>query len=120
MKTTILAISTFLICLWAQVSMADDSIINCHTPRMNKIFSISKDKIVFEKEEMSSNRSIASVDKLRTKKEGNGFTKILSYEGNKYTIHIANEESFDEVEDYLSIRSEKGHEITYPLTCKKS
>ena len=27
------------------------------------------------------------------------------------------EERFDEVEDYLSIRSEKGHEITYPITC---
>ncbi len=118
MKTAFLAITVFIISLWAQVSMAAvEGTINCHTPRMNKVFNITQDKIVFEQDEMSAARNIASVDKVRTKREGSGFTKILNYEGNKYTIHIANEERFDEVEDYLSIRSEKGHEITYPITC---
>lgn len=119
MKTAILGITTFIICLWAQVSMAAvNSTISCSTPHQSKVFTISNDKVVFEQEEMSAARSVASVDKVRTKKEGNGFTKILSYEGNKYTIHISSEEKFNEVEDYLSIRSEKGHEITYPINCQ--
>ncbi len=114
MKTAILALTVFVIGLWAQVSMA--STISCHTPRMNKVFTMTEDKVVFE-DEASVSRNIASVQKVRTKKEGMGFTKILNYEGNKYTIHIASSEKFDEVEDYLSIRSEKGHEITYPINC---
>jgi hypothetical protein len=120
MKTLIIAISTFIITFWAQVSMASISpTISCSTPNKNKSFIITDDKVVFEKEDLQpSIRSIASVDKVKTKKEGSGFTKTLIYEGNKYTIHVNNEEKFDDVEDYLSIRSEKGHEITYPINCK--
>lgn len=120
MKTALLAIATFIISFWAQVSMAAvNTSISCSTPHMGKVFTITEDKVVFEQDELSASRSVASIQKIRTKKEGNGFTKILSYESNKYTIHIANEENFDEVEDYLSIRSEKGHEITYPINCHK-
>jgi hypothetical protein len=46
-----------------------------------------------------------------------GFTKTLYIDGNKHRINIQNTNEFSDVNDYLSITSPKGHEMTYPLTC---
>ncbi|MBT5094565.1 MAG: hypothetical protein HOM21_10000, partial [Halobacteriovoraceae bacterium] len=58
-----------------------------------------------------------SVSNIRTRFEGQGYTKIVKFEGQKHMIHIENKGSFSEVDDYLLIRSKKGHEMTYPLSC---
>ena len=92
----------------------------CSTPRMSKAFEIKDEKITFiESNSKESSRRIASINMIRTKYNGSGFTKILNFEGQKHTIHISDKNKFSELEDYLLIKSRKGHEMTYPLTCKK-
>ncbi len=94
------------------------STIECQTPHLTKVFTINDHAVVFKADEGKQARTIASITKIRSKKIGSSFKKILHHEGNQYTISIANEEKFDEVNDYLSIRSPEGHEMTYPISCK--
>ena len=95
--------------------------IDCHTPRMDKEFTITPAQITFyEEAELTPTRSIASVQLVRTRKTVKGFTKILNIDGHRYSIHIENTESFSDVDDYIAIKNGKGHEVTYPLTCKNS
>ena len=91
----------------------------CHTARFSKSFVVNKEKVVFVKKvSESKNREIASIPAVRSKKLLNGFVKELSFEGQKYRINIENTEKFSELDDYMSIRSRKGHEITYSLSCE--
>lgn len=119
-----LIINFFLLALVFSGSKAQASFkkINCHTPRHKNNFTIHKSKIVFHGPEewnnfqyINSDRSLSSV---RTKRKGKGFIKVVNFEGKSFSIHIADLKNFNEVEDYLTIRSKRGHEITYPLTCK--
>ena len=64
MKTAFLAITVFIMSLWAQVSMASTGTISCHTPRMNKVFTMTQDKVVFE-EELSASRNLIKTFLLR-------------------------------------------------------
>lgn len=102
--------------------MANPSVINCHNERMRKSFVIHKNQVTINIErEDYSGRSIASLSysqrATRTKHHANGFSKIMSFEGKKYTLHIEDTKNFSELNDYISIRSKEGHEITYPLYC---
>ena len=94
--------------------------ITCSTAFGEKTFTIEDDRISFHKEdEAGISRSISSLngDSVRTHKKNNGFTKTLYIDGNKHRINVRNVNEFSEVNDYLSITSPKGHEMTYPLTC---
>lgn len=94
--------------------------ITCSTAYGEKSFTIDDNRISFHKEdEQGVSRSISSVDaeSVRTHKKHLGFTKTLYINGNKHRINIQNSNEFSEVNDYLSITSPKGHEMTYPLTC---
>jgi hypothetical protein len=95
--------------------------ISCSTAFGEKTFTIEDDRISFQKEDESGvSRSISSVqgDSVRTHKKHLGFTKTLYIDGNKHRINIQNSQEFSEVNDYLSITSPKGHEMTYPLNCR--
>lgn len=90
----------------------------CSTPRENLSFEISKHEVaLYESGAYENERSVASVANVRTRKSAKGFTKILHFEGHKYTLHIENAKQFSDVNDYLIMRSPQGHEMTYPLTC---
>jgi hypothetical protein len=105
-----------LIILALGFSGAANASIYCHTPRDTKVFQIHKQKVTFMVEGFS-NRIPASINSVRTRKTIKGFTKVVAFEGHKHTIHIENANHFSEVDDYLIIRSHKGHEVTYPITC---
>lgn len=107
MKTLILTLTL----LTSVSSFASVKEIICSTPRMDKVFTIKNSKIVMQ------GRDLASVEGVRTKNMGEGFTKYFNYEGNKHKLHINSRTSFSDFNDYISIRNNKGHEITYPLTC---
>ncbi len=95
----------------------------CSSDRMQKDLVISKSSIAFqEHKDSSDSRSIASSNLLgvRTKKTAKGFNKIVFFEGQKHTIHVEDINSFTDVDDYITIRSQKGHEIIYPLSCLNS
>lgn len=91
---------------------ANDSI-TCSTPRGHQAYTILNGSI-----EVQEGREIASISAMRTKKIGNGLMKIVQYQGNKITLRIGDVKNFDEMNDFVNIRSTLGHEITYPLTCQ--
>ena len=100
---------------------ATGSAISCSTAFGEKTFTIEDERISFHKEdEAGVSRSISSIngDSVRTHKKHLGFTKTLYIDGNKHRINVRNVNEFSEVNDYLSITSPKGHEMTYPLTCR--
>ena len=97
-----------------------NSAIECKTAFGEKSFIIEDGRISFSKEdETGVSRSISSVasDSVRTHTKHLGFMKTLYIDGNKHRINVKNSKEFSDVNDYLSITSPKGHEMTYPLTC---
>lgn len=93
--------------------------ITCHTPRNSKVLVIDNQKVTISQPlKIQADRTVASVQGVRTKIEGEGFTKVLFHNGAKHTIHVENKGSFSYVDDYLIIKSAEGHEITYPLECQ--
>ena len=94
--------------------------ITCSTAFGEKTFTIQDDRISFHKEdEAGVSRSISSIngESVRTHKKNHGFTKTLYIDGLKHRINVQDTNSFSDVNDYLSITSPKGHEMTYPLNC---
>ncbi|OUR96244.1 hypothetical protein A9Q84_07755 [Halobacteriovorax marinus] len=121
MKTIRAIFFTILTLSFMQVIQARAAVhgkIECHTPRMKKSFVIFNNKVSFL-EDTERGRMVASAKTLRTKRKNNGFTKILHYWGQRHEIHVGNVSKFSELNDYLTIRTAKGHEITYPLTCNQ-
>lgn len=126
MKTKTLSLSTILgflgliLLIHTFNSHAGTEKIICKTAFGEKSFTIEQEKISFHKEdEAGISRSISSLDgsSVRTQKRHNGFTKTLYIDGNKHRINVQDKDNFSDVNDYLSITSPKGHEMTYPLTC---
>ena len=92
----------------------------CTTPRESKVVLIKETSIALSTpEKLINQRTVASVSSVRTKIEGKGFTKIIFMNGIKHTIHIDDQAQFSDTNDYMVMRSNEGHEITYPLTCNK-
>lgn len=127
MKTKTLSLSTILgffglILMIHSFSShaATSGAIVCSTAFGEKTFTIENDRISFQKEdEAGISRSISSIeaDAVRTHKKHLGFSKTLYIDGNKHRINVHNTKAFSDVNDYLSITSPKGHEMTYPLNC---
>lgn len=91
----------------------------CTAERIGTTFKINTNSVVFQDmDQVDSGRSIASINSVRTKNYQKGFTKILKHEGQKYLLHVENSSSFSTIDDYLTIRSNKGHEIIYPISCQ--
>lgn len=122
MKNLFKTLSLLSLCLFSlNVSAMLDSSsgkITCETPRGTKVLVIDDQKVsISQPLRISQNRAVASVQGVRTKLEGPGFTKVLFHNGAKHIIHIEDRKNFSVVDDYLIIRSNEGHEMTYPLEC---
>ena len=112
MKTLVMTFLTLL-------TFNTEASVLCHTPRMNKIFEVSDKKVTFFNEfDSHAKRTLASVSS-RSKNVDMGVTKVVEFENQKHTIHIADMNSFSDVNDYIIIKSRTGHEVTYPLSCEK-
>jgi hypothetical protein len=126
MKTKTLSLSTILGFLGLLLMIhsfsghaAIPSIV-CSTAFGEKSFTISDKNIAFHKEdEMGLRRSISSTEEptVRTQKKHKGFIKTLYIDGNKHQISVENINEFSDTNDYLSITSPRGHQMTYPLSC---
>lgn len=121
MKMKTLSLSTilgFLGLILMIHSLSSQAAVVCETAYGEKSFTIEDSKISFHKEALDG-RSISSVssDSVRTQTKHLGFVKTLYIDGNKHRISIENLKEFSDANDYLSITSPKGHEMTYPLTC---
>lgn len=117
---TILSI-IFALQIFAQTVQAEvkKDVIFCHTPQFFKSFLITKNKVVFlKKENDQSKREIASISSMRSRSTMSGFIKELNFEGDKYLINVSNVAKFSEVDDFMSVRSKKGHEMTYSISCQ--
>jgi hypothetical protein len=119
--STILGFLGLLIMIHTFSAHAASGAIECKTSFGEKSFIIEDGRISFHKEDLSGNgRSISSLsgDSVRTQTKHLGFVKTLYIEGHKHKINIQNAQNFSDVNDYLSITSPKGHEMTYPLSCQ--
>lgn len=126
MKTKTLSLTSFLsffglmLLIHSFNSFAGPSAIECKTSFEEKSFTIYENHVSFQKQDESGvYRSISSTSShaVRTQKKYMGFTKTLYINGYKHRISIENTNEFSDVNDYLSITSPKGHEMTYPLNC---
>ncbi len=116
---SLFAIILFTQLITAQAASANKEVIFCHTPQFFKSFLITKNKVVFiKKDSDETKREIASVSSLRSKLTKSGFVKELNFEGDKYFINVKNTAAFSDVDDFMSVRSLKGHEMTYSLSCE--
>ncbi len=107
---------TLILALLAPFTASGEII--CTTPRGSRQLVIKKISISMSTPTISSSRSVASEAHVRTRLQGNGFTKIMYSSGKKFIVHVKDQDNFSEINDYLVIRSKKGHEMTYPLTCQ--
>lgn len=118
--TSILGFCGVIIMIHTMNAHSSTGTIRCTTAFGEKSFTIEDQRISFHKEdEAGINRSISSVEResVHTHRKQFGFTKTLYIGGNKHRINIQNTNAFSDVNDYLSITSPKGHEMTYPLSC---
>ena len=118
--SSVLGFLGILLMVHTYSSYAASGAIECKTAFGEKSFVIEDGRISFSKEdEAGVSRSISSVagDSVRTHTKHLGFMKTLYIDGNKHRINVQNTHEFSDVNDYLSITSPKGHEMTYPLSC---
>lgn len=124
MKTWFFAFAALMAIIYVGNSQASVSgTVVCKTAYGEKEITIDNDHVAFNREDDSGvKREISSVNslKVRTHNKYKGFTKTLYIDGMKHKVHVEDVGNFSEVQDYLSITSPKGHEMTYPLTCHQA
>ncbi len=110
---------TLFIFILAMITVNAQASILCHTPRSNKIFEIKDAKVTFFNEfDTTAHRELASVVS-RNRTNDKGLTKVVEFENQKHTIHIADAAHFSDVDDYIIIKAKSGHEVTYPISCEQ-
>lgn len=110
---------TLFIFILAMITVNAQASILCHTPRSNKIFEIKDAKVTFFNEfDTTAHRELASVVS-RNRSNDKGLTKVVEFENQKHTIHIADAAHFSDVDDYIIIKAKSGHEVTYPISCEQ-
>lgn len=112
-----LLLSTCAVLLFLGFQNAYASDINCKTAFGEKSFTISENSVAFHAQ--AKGRKISSILEARTKVSYLGFRKVIYVDGNKHLIHIENKRHFSDSDDYMSVVNQKGHKMTYPLTCSK-
>ncbi|MFZ4714739.1 MAG: hypothetical protein ACOYL6_13565 [Bacteriovoracaceae bacterium] len=127
MKTTLKILSLGLLSFTlfgarhAQASTLSQKEIKCHTQNGEKVFTLSEKFLTFQDHSENNSflpkRIISSSNAVRTKVQGSGIVQTLNYEGNNHKVVIKDLKGMNELSDYLSITSPKGHEMTYPITC---
>ncbi|MBL7664783.1 MAG: hypothetical protein JNM93_06585 [Bacteriovoracaceae bacterium] len=120
MKNVLALLKLFIVSgLFAGKALAVNPSFKCHTPNEEKIFTIDSDKVTFHHVELFKNsREVSSTVDVTTLNSHTGFTKVMYVNGYKHRIHINDLKNMNEVDDYISIISPKGHTMTYPITCK--
>ncbi len=124
MKTWFFAFVALMSVLYiGQSQAAVQGTVVCTTAFGEKEITIDNNHVAFNREDNSGvKREISSINsvKVRTHNKYKGFTKTLYIDGMKHKVHVEDASNFSEVQDYLSITSPKGHEMTYPLTCHQA
>ena len=99
--------------------------LKCQTLHKEKVFTIWPERIVFQTKKkwgFDQSRNTSSVSKImRTiPNVQGGFDKYLRRGHHRYRIHIKNLMGPNPMDDYISIKTPKGHRISYPLNCAPS
>ncbi len=95
--------------------------LKCETPNEERVFTVGPDTVTFHHHNaFNRNRKISSSEvSARTMNTHIGFTKVLYVDGNKHRIHIEDLRKMNDVSDYMTIVSPKGHTMTYPINCER-
>ncbi len=102
-----------ILTLFASISTfaASPMKVECKTARENFIVKIRDNNLTID------GRYPAQTTAQRTRDLGKGVEKIFYLSGEKHTIHISDKSKFNELNDFISIKSRRGHEVTFPLNC---
>jgi len=118
MKVLLMMIATTLMSGHLAYGASNFQKMACKISRNSKVFNITPTKISVNNQ--SSGRSVASNKAIRTIHHELGFTKHFNLgDGHQYILHVSNTEEPSEMNDYLIMRSQRGHEIIYPISCQK-
>jgi len=90
----------------------------CQTMNGDKTFILKNNSIAFDADESENERKISSISEVKTIRLGKSLTKLTKRLGLKYRVHIADISNPSIVDDFVSITSHDGHEITYPISCE--
>jgi len=94
----------------------------CSVERMGKSIKIEKNYVVMSDLNIESNRQVASINEnkipSRTRFSGKSIEKIMYVSGEKYLLHINDINAYSEINDYLIIKSQKGHEMMFSVNCQ--
>ncbi len=94
------------------------SSISCQTNYDEYSVKVDQDTIALKKYSSDSDREVASQGlQTRNLPKTEGMAKVFFKNGLKFKLNIASLKSFSDVDDYLVVTSEEGHQMTYPLTC---
>lgn len=107
------ALTIMILALGLQAHAAVPSDVICKTPRENVVLKMHNDKLSV------TGRFPAQSIIQRTSVVGNSVKKVFFVGGEKHTIIIADKNKFDDLNDSLTIQSNKGHEMTYSLACER-
>ena len=116
MKTTLFLI--FLLTAFTTAFAYEFKPIKCESPRLSKSMVIRNNSVTFiNKNDDTYNRAIASIAPARTQVIGKGFNQVLLHDNKKFHIHVSDVTNFNEVNDYIEIKTMEGHNIMYPISC---
>ena len=115
MKKTIAIL--FLSIITTNLLAGEFKVIKCESDRITKALVLRENSVTFIDKNNDPLRAIASSIPARTKFVNSGLNQILSYEDKKYFIHVSNLENFNDVEDYVEMKTMEGHNIIYPIKC---
>lgn len=109
-----------LVIAFAHSSYASNKPIVCKTHRGAKVFKIVGNRVSINlSNDIESPRMPASLNtKARHKVNAKGVTKVLFFEGNKHLVHVEDTMNPSSLDDYVTITTNQGHAITYPLNCQ--
>ncbi len=110
---TLSTIIFFIVCLSFQAKASE---LICQTNYNEIKLVIDGDNVAVMKT-FERGREFASNELVKTQSTDNGFTKTFYKGTNKYKVAIADLKNLNEVDDYLTIVSHEGHQMTYPLNC---
>lgn len=112
-------IATLTLLLASQGAFAKP--LKCSNDRIAKSWLIDQGRIIMQGD-TSGSRDVASslneIRSFRTQLTSEGISRVINHKGMKYSIHVNNVKAPSELDDYVAIKNNEGHEVIYPLNCQ--
>ena len=117
--TGLIYLAFSILILWQMPKANAAGSIRCETTNSAHTIEVKGNKLSLRSDGFNPTRGLSSNISARTSSTPTGFTKKAYFNGRLFHLTIQNANQFNEIDDYLSIRTQAGHEITYPVKCSQ-